>query len=204
MTYIKISTTSNAIPIFDTIYEPPYFKKIHPDILFETPIEINKFIKILIVHLKYKFPGAGLYQKDMNLISLGFCNGTNYFNFSFKESLFTLQKMQYYDFDEKKCYHAFNTSYVSANDLIYFSEIIKLITKKIVYLNINNRQHPYFDKLISHCIPLNVFKDYNEIELKYFGKKKYQYNMVDANVTVLISFLEKNRIANDLIDIIEI
>ena len=205
MAYVKISNGSNAIPIFDSVYEAPHLKKIHPDVLIELPVNAEKFIKMLIIHLRYKYPGSGIYSKNFNSISFGSYDEMNFFNMSFMESIFTLQTMAYYDYNDRKCYIAFNTINVSMNDLIYFAEVIKIITGNEVYLNLHGKQFPHFDKLVSRYTPFILFKDYTPLELQYYGKRKYCNAFVESNVTVLISLLcKKFMTANDLTDIVEV
>ncbi|XWV26429.1 hypothetical protein QJ857_gp0640 [Tupanvirus soda lake] len=176
MAIIKMDTKSMPIPTLDMVFDYLKIIKPHPDILFEMPPHLGFFSKKLIQIMRYGYSGTGICSCKKNCISLGMRELDNTSDM-FINSMFHLDTQLYFDFDEAKCFVAFNCFNISDEIILYIADNIKTITNKNVYLNIKLRRYPNFEKLVTRFTNLDLFSDYSEIEKILYQQRKYEDNI---------------------------
>lgn len=198
MVSIQIEKIPVAIPTIDLSFE--YFKNLesHPDILFEYPINLNIFSKLLIYSLRTKYPGCGINSEKLNSISLGEYDENDIYS-NFFEPLFCLKPMLYYDIERKKIFAAFDTYNIADLDKIFVAEIIKNLTKKNVYLNLCGKKYPYFETLVTRYDLSKLFGNYTNEDKLYYKKKKFVDN-IQQILNILINYV----VVNNLADMVEV
>lgn len=197
----KITTLNggNAIPLVNVTVKYNNLLKLHPDILFEIPSNLNIFMKLLITVTRVRYPGAGLNLAKNNSFSLGLHNLDDDSEL-FMEALFNLESIIYYDFKLSKCFIAFCTQNVSEPDLFYIARNIKRITRRNVYLNLPGRKYVHFDRLVARYNPHKINFNFNSDD-----RKKYQNNSYIDNIHELVHLIMNPKIiVNNVNDIMNI
>ncbi|XWV25168.1 hypothetical protein QJ856_gp0604 [Tupanvirus deep ocean] len=199
MAVINMDSKSTAIPTLDVVFDYLKLIKPHPDILFEMPPHLGLFSKKFIEIMRNRYSGTGLCPYKPNCISLGI-RGSDTPTEMFVDSMLCLDTQLYFDFDEVKCFVAFNCFNISNDTILYIADNIKTITNKNVYLNIKLRKYPNFEKLVTRYINSDLFQDYSAMEKISYQQRKYEDNIYE----LYRLFLNYTSSINNIMDIIDV
>ena len=153
-----------AIPSITTDFFYKNIKKRHPDILFEFPFNLTRFLKLFIIVLRRRFPSTGICLNNCRTIYFA---GKDYLA---TPSIF-IEQLKYYDLSKKKCFIGFNTVDIDDETTMYIGKIINRITKSKIYFNLHGKMYPNFYRLVQKY-SYNIFQiGSNIIDSTYYGTK---------------------------------